>query len=148
MSTDQLLELVDRKQQVLGHLCELGRRQLELIGQDQIEELLEVLWSKQKLITALHEVQRALEPYRRQLPEQRNWQSPAEREQCAKRLAECESLLAEILQQERHSELQLSQRRDLAAARLDGAHGAEAARRAYQTSGGTPGGQLDLFCEE
>ena len=145
--TELLLDLVGRKYQVLAQLCELGRQQLALIDRDEMVELLNLLWAKQQLLTALHDVQRSLDPFRNQLPEERKWRQAADRQRCANLLTQCESLLAETIEQERRGERELSQLRDLTAARLEGAHTAGRARNAYLTGSGRTETQLDLSSE-
>jgi hypothetical protein len=145
--TDLLIELVGRKHQVLVELCELGRRQLAHIASEEMSELLGVLSAKQHLITALQATERELDPFRDQQPEQRPWRSAAQRTRCGELLAQCEALLAEIVEQEKRSEQQLRIHRDSAAARLQGAHTAGAALQAYVEQPSAPTGQLDLCSE-
>ncbi len=94
-------------------------------------ELLDVLSAKQQMIVELQRIERGLDPFRTQDPEQRSWRSPDERTRCAEQLNRCEALLAEIVRQEKHSERDLIRRRDEAAARLEGVHAASQARGAY-----------------
>ncbi len=93
--TNPLLELIDRKRQILAQLCQQGLRQLQLIDRDDLGELLQVLAVKQRLIAALEQTERNLDPFREQRPEERSWQTPADRDRCAKLLNDCEALLAE-----------------------------------------------------
>jgi len=59
-------------------------------------------------------------------------------------LADCESLLAEILRQERESEHELVRRRDETARQLAGMSTVHKARDAYLEQTTDPAGQLDL----
>ena len=146
--TDVLVQLVGRKYQILAELCELGRRQAALIDREDMVELLNVLSTKQQLISALQATERQLDPFRGQRPEQRRWRTPAERARCAQLLDACEALLAETVQQEKRSEGQLRLRRDEAAARLEGAHAAGVARNAYAAHNYDSLTQLDLSSED
>jgi hypothetical protein len=145
--TDLLLELVDRKRQILAQLCQQGLRQLELIDRQELGELLQVLAVKQQLIAALDQTERELDPFRDQTPEERRWRTPAERARCAKLLADCEMLLAETLRQERASESQLRLRRDETANQLAMSQAAGMARHAYVAQEDVALRQLDLCSE-
>jgi hypothetical protein len=145
--TNLLLELIDRKREILAQLCQQGLRQLQLIDRDEIGELLHVLAVKQRLIAALEETERALDRFRDQRPEERHWRTPADRARCAKLLNDCETLLAESLRQERLSETQLKQRRDETASRLAISHAAGEARHAYSGQHEPGLRQLDLSSE-
>ena len=142
--TEQLSLLVGRKRDCLAQLRELGRRQIELIAAGDLGQLLKVLAGKQRLLAGLQTIEHELNPFRDQNPEDRSWRSPADRDACARLLTHCNSLLAEIMEQERQSERQLIEHRDEAASRLHGSQAASQARGAYaaQTHGIT--GQIDL----
>jgi len=147
-ATDILAELVERKRQCLAQLCELGRRQCEMIASGEMNPLLKVLAGKQRLLADLQEIEEGLAPYHDEDPEARAWRSPADRQRCAGHLADCEKLLAVILEQERGSENELRRRRDEAQVRLQGAHDAAAARGAYLAATPAPAlHELDLASE-
>ena len=131
LDTDRLAELIHRKRSCLAQLRDMGRKQLELVRGGAMTELLDVLALKQRLLVQLHQIERALDPFRGQSPEARRWPRPCDREKCAQELTECETLLGEIVAQEKRSEADLIRRRDEAAARLRGAHVAGLARGAY-----------------
>lgn len=131
LSTDLLGDLIRRKHNCLLHLRDLGQRQLGLVRQGSMDELLDVLAAKQHLLVELQRIERGLDPFRKQDPEARSWRSPEDRQRCAEELARCDALLAEIMTQEKQSEQELIRRRDEAARRLQGAHTAAQARQAY-----------------
>jgi hypothetical protein len=145
--TDLLIDLVDRKRQILAQLCQQGLRQMELIDRNDLGELLNVLAVKQQLIVALQETERELDAFRDQQPDQRRWRTAGERVRCARLLNDCETLLAETLRQERVSEAELKYRRDEAAGRLAQAHTADQARQAYVPRHEAGVSQLDLSSE-
>jgi hypothetical protein len=145
--TQLLLELMDRKRQILAQLCQQGLRQLQLIDHDDLGELLQVLAVKQRLIAALDQTERELDPFRDQRAEERRWRTPADRAHCARLLNDCEALLAESLRQERLSETRLKQRRDETASRLAISHAAGEARHAYGAQDELGLRQLDLSSE-
>lgn len=142
--TQQLADLIAKKHECLYQLCELGRRQLELIACDDLAQLLRVLSAKQRLLVSLHEIQRALDPFRDQSPEDRQWPNASARDACAKLAAHSEQLLREIVEQEKQSESQLVKYRDDAAQRLQGFHSAAEARGAYIAESPIVASQLDL----
>jgi hypothetical protein len=147
LETDQLADLIARKYRVLVELCQLGRRQEELIAANDMGQLLMLLEAKQRLFVVLDEVRRGLEPARGTLPDEREWRSAADRAQSAQWLLRCESLLAEVIEQETQSIERLSQLRDATALRLDTAQTASQARHVYADRAGRAEGQLDLLSE-
>ena len=77
----------------------------------------------------------------------RRWRSPEDRSRCAGQLQECETLLGEIVSQEKCSEGELIHRRDKAATRLQGVHLAGQVRGAYTAPPAEQVNQLDLRSE-
>ena len=146
LETDSLAELIERKYACLVQLRAVGRRQLDSVLEGGMTELLDVLAAKQRVLADLQRLERALDPFRGQDPQQRRWRSPEQRQACAAQLGQCESLLREIMAQEKESERELIRRRDEAAARLQGVHVASQARGAY-VGPHQPAGQLDLMSE-
>ena len=142
--TDVLAELIRSKRDCLVQLREMGRRQLELIGEGNMTALLVVLTAKQGVLTRLHGIERRLDPFREQGPDQRRWRTAEDRLACIEQLRECERLLAEIVSQEKCSEGALLRRRDEAANRLQSAHLAGQAREAYTAQPPSPVKQIDL----
>ena len=147
LETDQLAELIDRKHTCLTELRKIGRRQLELVRGGEMTALLDVLAVKQRLIERLQSVERELAPFRSQSPQGRKWPTELHRQRCAKQIDMCEAILGEIMQQEKLGESELVQRRDEAAARLDGAHRAGKVRGAYMAAQRQHTGRLDLASE-
>ncbi len=145
--TDQLAAIIQRKHTCLARLHRMGQRQLELIAGDQMTELLDVLASKQSFLEELQRLEGSLDPFRGQAPDSRVWRTAEEREKCAVQQAECETLLASIMAQEKQAETELIRSRDVTATRLHGAHAAGRARGAYTARQQPRAGQLDLHSE-
>lgn len=129
--TDLLVDLAARRRHCLVQLHELSRRQLELIENEDISTLLNVLAAKQRLLGELHELERGMDPFRGQEPEQRRWRNPEARQRCAELITDSQTLFAEIIAQEKQGELRMQAHRDQAASRLQGAHAGTQARSAY-----------------
>lgn len=146
--TAQLAQLVRQKLDCLNQIWELGRQQLHLIEASEMSELLELLAAKQQRLALLERIERELDPFREQRPEDRVWSSPEERQRCADGIDRCQALLGEIVTQEKTSEQHLARRRDEAAARLAGAHWSERTRGAYVELERHGGNQLDLSSEQ
>ncbi len=144
LDTDLLSDLIRRKHNCLLHLRDLGERQLELVREGGMSELLDVLAAKQQMLVELQRIERGLDPFRDQDPDARLWRSPDDRRRCAEQLARCEALLAEIVIQEKRSETDLIHRRDEAARRLQGVHTAAQARDAYMARPQQAAAGLDL----
>jgi len=145
--TDVLAELIRDKRACLVQLRDMGRRQLELIDAGDLTALLDLLSAKNAPLLKLQQIERALDPFRDQDPDQRPWRTPEDRGLCARQLQECEALLSEIVSQEKCCEGALVRRRDEAATRLQGAHLADRARGAYITEPHVPINQLDLLSD-
>ena len=147
LDTDRLVELIERKHNCLSELHEIGRRQLQLVRGGEMTTLLDLLAVKQRLIERLQIIERDLNPFRAQPPESRQWRSEKHRQRCAQQIQSCESLFAQIIEQEKTGESELIQRRDEVALRLDGAHQAWRARGAYTAKAPQRSGKLDLASE-
>jgi hypothetical protein len=143
-STEILSDRIDQKLALLEQLRDLGRRQAALIEAGDMTQLLKLLSAKQRLLQALHSLERDLDPFRGEDPQARVWSSPAHRKKCAENASACEELLRLIVEQERNCEEQMRLRRDEAAARLDEAHSVAAAHRAYAAEVTPAAVRLDL----
>jgi flagellar biosynthesis/type III secretory pathway chaperone len=129
--TTRLAALISAKLQVLEILVRLSRRQLELIAAGDTPVLLKLLTAKETVLAQLQTVERQLDPFRNEDPEQRAWKSPVERAACQRDADRANALLAEAMQLERQAEAAMITRRDAAAAALSAAHIAADARTAY-----------------
>ena len=145
--TDRLSDLIDKKHEVLAQLFDLGRRQVEFIDAGDMSQLFKVLSAKQRLLAALQTVERGLDAFRHQDPEQRLWRTTGDRQQCAQKTRQCEALLLEIMQHERDSEQKLLVRRDETAQQLQGLHHAAESRSAYAGAAEPVNVHLDLSTE-
>jgi hypothetical protein len=131
-STALLTDLIRRKHDVLTQLCAIGRRQQEIVERGETTTLLELLAGKQKMIALLQQHERELAPFHADDPDSRDWPTATAREQCAQLAADCNRLLAEVVELERQSAERLTVRRNDVAAQLRQAHTASQARNAYQ----------------
>ncbi len=145
--TDRLAELIRAKHACLLKLREMGRRQLALIDTENMTALLDLLATKQRSLMKLQQIERALDPFRSQDPDDRRWRTPELRRQCAEQVRQCAALLGEIVSQEKVGEATLIRRRDEAATRLQGAHLAGQARQAYAAAPRGEVNQLDILSD-
>jgi hypothetical protein len=143
--TDLLTALVERKQTCLEQLLELGRQQCALVEIDDMTTLLQVLSVKQQMIAQLQQIERQLDPFRVQRPEDRRWRDESVRLRCSETLMRTEQLLAAVLQCEKQAEQSLQQRRDETAARLANVSHAQRARGAYCVEPPRHSTRLDLL---
>lgn len=132
LTTDKLAELIAQRHTCLVQMHKLGVKQAELVNSGEIGALLRLLSVKNQLIVALQATEQQLAPFHEQDPETRVWVNPAARERCTRQAAECQPLLAEIMEMERDNEQKMTQRRDHVASQLQAAQSASTARRAYQ----------------
>lgn len=143
-ATKQLAELIHKKHEVLKRLYELSERQQKMVQSGDIVPLMRVLSVKQTLLQALQQLDRQLDPFRDEDPEERLWPSDEAREQTRQVAASCESLRQRIMAMEKESEALLTQRRAATAEQLKQLNTARQAATAYAQS--PPDGlhQLDL----
>jgi hypothetical protein len=145
--TTRLAALVAAKLKILELLDQLARRQLFLIDEGQIADLMKLLAAKQTVLGQLQTIERQLDPFRAQDPETRPWATPADRLRCQEQARRCDELLAEAMQLEKRGEAQMLRRRDVAAQVLQGVSAAVDVQAAYA---GMPSGgslPLHLHCE-
>ncbi len=132
LTGDKLAELIAQRHACLVQMHKLGVKQSELVATGEFGSLLRLLSVKNQLIVALQSIEQQLAPFHAQDPETRVWSSPAARERCAGQSAECQKLLAEVMEMERDNEQKMTERRDQVASQLQTAQSASTARRAYQ----------------
>lgn len=142
-ATDRLTILARQKRDCLAQWHALADAQAGSILSGDTTQLLAVLAAKQRLLGALLELERGLDPFRGQSPEARTWRTDAARGECGALLAECEMLYRDILERERQAEQSLIQSRDQTAAMLQDVRSADWARRAY-VDDGPAAASLDL----
>lgn len=132
LTSDKLAELIAQRQACLVQMHKLSVKQGELVSSGEMGALLRLLSIKNQLLVALQATEQQLAPFHDQDPETRVWANAAARERCARQAAECQTLLAEIMDMERDNEQKMTERRDQVASQLQAAQSASTARRAYQ----------------
>jgi hypothetical protein len=140
---DRLAALVDNKLRLLERLVEFARKQRELIGQDDLDSLMALLSTKQRLVEGLQQVERALDPFRDQPAHERLWRSSADRANCRRSAERCEHLVKELLEHEQQAAAELTRRREQTETRLQGFDSASRVHSAYFQSA-PPARRLDL----
>lgn len=133
-STQQLAELIREKRRVLTQLHQVSARQGELVAAGDVGALLKLLAAKQRLLSGLQTIEKALEPFRGEDPERRNWPHPQQRADCAADAEECRRLLAAVIEMEQQHERQMTERRDQLAHQLQRVHVAHGAAGAYESN--------------
>jgi hypothetical protein len=147
MDTELLAGLVRARRACLERLRDLGRQQSEMIEKGDMTSLLEVLSAKHRPLAELRRIERALDPFRSEDPDERRWASPAARAACARLIDQCNGVLAEIVRREQQCEALLVQKRDETAARLVRFHQASQVRGAYIARPAPRVSQIDLSSE-
>jgi flagellar biosynthesis/type III secretory pathway chaperone len=84
--TDLLAQLIQSKLDCLSQLRRMGDKQLELVKADRITELLDLLAAKQRLLAELRRIERGLDPFRDQDPDDSQRQLMRRRDEVAARL--------------------------------------------------------------
>lgn len=108
-----LLELFGREQACYTSLLDLSRRQKQIIETGDVDDLLQVLGQKQKVLSRVGEVENLLLPYKRNWPAIRSSLDSNDRQVLDLALATVEELLAELIALEKESEQLLIKRRDV-----------------------------------
>lgn len=130
---DFLKTFADRRQ-CFAELLELSRQQLGLVESDDYTRLLTLLGGKQQIIHRLEALggrqPRLWDDWR----EARDGLAPAARGACDQVLAETETLLAQLLEQERVSTETLKARRDETACELRTVAAGSRVNQAYRDS--------------
>jgi hypothetical protein len=143
----QLAATMARKVQLLELLRKLGGAQLALVRAGDMSRLMQVLSSKDSLLSQLQIVERELTPFRDEDPERRVWESPVARRACQEDANRCATLLAEIVMIEKEAEMEMTARRDATAAQLQATFSSREAQGAYFTPSEMPISSLDLSME-
>jgi hypothetical protein len=144
--TSRLAKLIVGKLKILELLVQLAGRQLSLVQEGEIGDLLKLLAAKQTVLGQLQTLERQLDPFRLQDPDGRQWATPEHRTRCQEHARRCDELVAEAMRLEQRSETQLVRRRDAAATVLQGVSAAVDVQAAYARPhvAATP---LHLHCE-
>lgn len=142
--TDQLARTLAQKYDCLRQLQALGAQQLGCIAAGDMEQLISLLGGKQRMIERLQEIERALDPFRQDAHQQRQWRSAEVRMACERLAADCQRLLHEVLLQEQQSEQQMVLRRDETGRQIHALNAQVQARDAYGQRDAPWLGQLDL----
>jgi flagellar biosynthesis/type III secretory pathway chaperone len=130
-STKKLAELIGRKRDVLLQLADVGQRQRRIVEDGDTTTLLQLLAAKQKLISALQDLEREMAPYHVEDPDSRIWPSNEDRARCAEQAAECNQLLEQVVALEKQSADRMTARKNEVAAQLRHVYAAGQARDAY-----------------
>ncbi|PQO26738.1 hypothetical protein C5Y96_19840 [Blastopirellula marina] len=146
--TDQLVQLIDKKHEVLTQLLTLSQYQLRLAGHsDYIDDLMRVLAAKQTLIERLTYIDRTMDPFRQQNPETRVWRSASERTQCSQKAQQCEVLLTELKEIEQKSTEVVATHRDEISRMLQETHASADSASAYNDMNVPTSRGFDLTAE-
>ncbi len=146
--TDQLVQLIDQKHEVLTQLLTLSQYQLRLAGHsDYIDDLMRVLVAKQTLIERLTNIDRTMDPFRQQNPDARVWRSASDRTQCSQKAQHCEVLLTELKEIEQKSTDIVSTHRDEISKMLQATNTAADSASAYNDMNTPTSRGFDLTAE-
>jgi len=146
-TTRQLARLLEQRRLALEQLRSVCRKQLQALEDADTSRLLRLLVAKQKVITTLQSVEKELDPFRTEDPDQRRWDDLELRDRCRDDLEQADRLWAEIMSVESACEEKLQQRRTETAERLATVGRVTEARTAYLGCSGPSLNRLDLQCE-
>jgi flagellar biosynthesis/type III secretory pathway chaperone len=145
MNTDMLVGLLIDKRDVLSQLRQLVDCQAPLVAGGDSRKLLGLLATKEKLLTRLKNVEASLDPCRDEDPEDRVWRSAADRQTARDIAAECDRLLAEIMEIDHNDEENLVARHGVVEKNLQRIQTRKTVNAAYSPP--HQQGRLDLSSE-
>lgn len=146
-STQALVDLIEHKNTILNRIYRLVDTQVETVNDSRIADLMPLLSKKQELLDEMNRVERELDPYRQEDPDQRQWSSDDARSNCAAMVDANRLLLSNILEKEQACEQELIQQREATAKKLDESMSAASAIESYQQFKKPTRGSLDLSSE-
>lgn len=132
--TKKLQELGNLKLHLLRSARELSIQQVEVMQSDDVATLLTVLSRKSEILDTLKTLQKELDPYRNQQPEDRRWDSAEGQAACRTTFEEIDRLLEELSQMDNQALDQMTQQRDAMASQIAQFATAEAVQNAYASS--------------
>lgn len=148
-STERLAQLVHQKATLVRELHKLVSKQQQMIREQEVD-LIPLLAVKQRVLEALNDVDRTMDPFRQQDPEQRRWVSLEARAHCRDEAEQCEALFRQVLMIENDCTLTLQKQQQKTREQLQGVALSGQASRAYQRSAGAmtpPASHLDFVSE-
>lgn len=148
-STERLAQLVHQKATLVRELHKLVSKQQQMIREQEVD-LIPLLAVKQRVLEALNDVDRTMDPFRQQDPDQRQWLSVEARTHCRDEAEQCEALFRQVLMIENDCTLTLQKQQQKTREQLQGVALAGQASRAYQRSAGAmgpPASHMDFVSE-
>lgn len=131
--TQSLFESLSQKRDCCRALIELSQKQRDLITSGDLNSLLKVLATKQRVMGRMDEVQRRLDALSRDTP---RWREDLDRDaqlECQDVLDDMEQLLSELIDIEKECEQKLVQLREAALEQLRQSDAGRELNRAYLT---------------
>jgi hypothetical protein len=145
VDSGNLAKLIERQWNALTALHELAVEQQSCLGAEKAELLLSLIARKQPLVEELDQIRIALQPYREQDPELRQWPDGQSRKICQAMSTRCDELHQEVLRLENVALTQMELQRNAIAAQLQDCRDSTIATTAYATDSLLDdGGGLDL----
>jgi hypothetical protein len=132
-STDQLFRLIESKLHLLNEMRSMSMSQAECVAQHDMPALMSLLSKKQGLMESLQSVQVDLAPFNLQDPEKRVWTSTDKRQKCREMLANCDSILQQLIVMENRSLDNMVVQRELVSAQLQQNVDATVVQHAYHS---------------
>lgn len=142
--TDRLLELVQRKLELVESLHQLSVSQRDQSIQVDASVTLGLVVRRDSLVDQLLDVQSQLHVYRDDDPERRQWSSAELRQQCRKLVTKIDAKLQEVLLLDQQTLNSMSQHRDSIAAELRHDVDSNLAQQAYTANQSLQPSVLDI----
>lgn len=112
LDPSNILSVLNARRQHCRNLLDLSKRQRTLIDASDYSQLLSILGQKQRLLGRLDEINKDYPDLKTRWKQVRDTGDAEWRDDCEHVLAETESLLAELIEEEQNSTDHLTRRRD------------------------------------
>lgn len=143
--TSKMVALLEARRQTLQTLLDMTLRQVKLIQQDAVSELMTQLSEKDPHLRRFAQLQEALRPLVEVPSDERDWQDAQQRARCQQIIEESDAMLEQMMTLEQQCEQALMSSRDRLAEQLQQQTGSQRAARAYARGNrATSTGSLDV----
>lgn len=134
LDQSNILPVLNARRQHCRNLLDLSRRQRTLIDDSDYSQLLSILGQKQRLLGRLDELNKEHPDLKTRWKQIRDTGDAEWRDDCEHILAETESLLAELIEEEQHSTDHLTRKRDATQKELQAVSQGSRVHDAYRES--------------
>ena len=134
LSTERLYQFIETKLHLLTEMRDMAIAQSDFVAQHDMTGLMTLLSRKQMLMESLQQVQTQLQPFQSQDPEARVWADALKRKRCQVMIAQCDTIVQNLIVMENHSLDNMTVQKELVVAQLQQNIDASTLQHAYHAS--------------